>query len=230
MILLVPELSWAYLSSPVLSNLAPHRYFWLQITAPTMLEGSFDFFKILPSNALELPSILQQSLLSLLIEYIGWSAECELPVRVHPLMYKHLPPLLNLLLYSPAKDIKEQAYILAKAAMSSSGAFDHNLREIGTWFLFLPGYGNKNLILDDHWINMYQDLFSAVVKFLCNAVSTMGNNLFKNWDYLRCHIYDLTGRKGNKENLLLLQCDYIGLSASFYMIPLLQCHYIVHII
>ena len=180
--------------------LTPHRLFCLQRTGTTMLEGSSNFFKYLPNNALALPSILQRSLLSLLIEYIGWSNECELPVKVHPLM-KHLGALLNLLLYSPAKDIKEQAYILAKAAMSSSGAFDHNLGEIGTWFLFLPGYSTNNFFIDDQHINMCQDLFSTVVTFLCEAVSTMGNSLCKNWDRLRSYIYHLTGRKGNKENL-----------------------------
>ncbi|XP_074349561.1 uncharacterized protein LOC141689235 isoform X2 [Apium graveolens] len=163
--------------------------------APTLLEGSYDFLKVLPENALALPSILQQSILSLLIEYIGWSSKSELPVRVHPLMYKRLESLLNLLLYSPAKDIKEQAFVLAKAAMSSSGAFDHNLREIGTWFLFLPGYSSDNLFLVDHWNNMRQGLFSAVITFLCEAVSTIGNSLFKEWDRLRSHIYHLTGRK-----------------------------------
>lgn len=208
------------LSSPIKnSSLAPQRFFWLQRTAPTLLEGSYDFLKVLPENALALPSILQQSILSLLIEYIGWSSKSELPVRVHPLMYKRLESLLNLLLYSPVKDIKEQAYVLAKAAMSSSGAFDHNLREIGTWFLFLPGYSSNDLLLDDQWNNMRQGLFSAVITFLCEAVSTIGNSLFKEWDRLRSHIYHLTGRKGNRKlhccNVIILVLTQVSMSYIF---------------
>lgn len=162
-----------------------------------MLEGSFDFLKVFPSNALALPTILQQSLLSLLIENLGLSSTREAPSRIQPLLYKHLHPLINLLLYSPVKDIRDQAYVLAQAAMSSTGAFDHNIGEIGTWFLFLPGYCSSNLLVEDQWIDMLQNLSSAVVSFLCDAVSTTGNSLIKYWDVLRCHIFRLKGVKGN---------------------------------
>lgn len=177
-----------------------------------MLEGSFDFFKVFPSNALALPTILQQSLLSLLIEYVGLSSTREVPFRVQPLMYKHLHPLINLLLYSPVKDIKDQAYVLAEAAMSSTGAFDNNLGEISTWFLFLPGYCSNNLFVEDQWIDTLQNLSSAVVSFLCDAISTTGNNLIKYWDLLRCHIYRLKGVKGNKHVLQFLLVPYIVLA------------------
>lgn len=164
---------------------------------PTALEGSFDFFRFLPSNPLALPTILQQSLLSLLLELIGWSPKCKIPVRIPPLMYKHLQPFLNLLLYSPGRDIKDQANILAQAAMLSTGAFDKNLREIGAWFLFLPGYKTGNIVVGDRGIEVFQNLFSVIVSFLCDAVSTVGNNLLKYWDVLRRHTCHLKGVEGN---------------------------------
>ncbi|XP_058204610.1 uncharacterized protein LOC131318694 isoform X1 [Rhododendron vialii] len=162
-------------------------------TMPAALEGSFDFFRFLPSNPLALPTILQQSLLSLLLELIEWSPKCKIPVRIPPLMYKHLQPFVKLLLYSPSRDIKDQAHILAQAAMLSTGAFDKNLREIGAWFLFLPGYKTGNIVVGDRGIEVFQNLFSVIVSFLCDAVSTVGNNLLKYWDVLRRHTCHLKG-------------------------------------
>ncbi|PWA96465.1 hypothetical protein CTI12_AA038640 [Artemisia annua] len=152
-------------------------------TMPLILEGSFDFFKVLPSNALSLPTILQQSLLSLLVEHIGWSSKHDTPVRFPPLMYKHLTHFINLVVNSPIKDIKDQAYVLAQAAMLSSGAFDNATSEINAWLLFLPGFGTKST--EEKGIEMTHNLSSVVVSFFCDVVSTVGNNLFKYWDLLR---------------------------------------------
>lgn len=180
--------------------LVAHSWYFcylVQRTMPAALEGSFDFFRFLPSNPLALPTILQQSLLSLLLELIGWSPKSKTPVRIPPLMYKHLQPFVNLLLYSPSRDIKDQAHILAQAAMSSTGAFDKNLREIGAWFLFLPGYKMPNIVVGDQGIEVFQNLFSVIVSFLCDAVSTVGNNLLKYWDVLRRQTCHLKGFEGN---------------------------------
>ncbi|KAA8534397.1 hypothetical protein F0562_031914 [Nyssa sinensis] len=180
----------AYFLSKLLDALK--IYHW---TMPTVLEGSFDFFKILPSNPLLLPTIVQQSLLSLLTEHIGWSPNCQIPIRTLPLMYKHLHPFINLLMYSPIKGIKDQAHVLAEAAMLSTGAFDKNRWEIGAWFLFLPGYNRDNSFVEEQGIEVFQNLSPSVVSFLCDVVSTVGNNLFKYWDLLRSHIYQLNGDK-----------------------------------
>nr|XP_043632579.1 uncharacterized protein LOC122603821 isoform X2 [Erigeron canadensis] len=152
-------------------------------TMPSVLEGSFDFFKVLPSNALSLPTILQQSLLSLLVEHIGWSSKQDIPVRYPPLMYKHLLHFINLVVCSPVKVIRDEAYVLAQAAMLSTGAFDNNETEIGAWLLFLPGF-NSN----ESGIETIQNLSSVVNSFFCDVVSTVGNNLFKYWDLLRLQI------------------------------------------
>ncbi|KAK9061269.1 hypothetical protein SSX86_018449 [Deinandra increscens subsp. villosa] len=161
-------------------------------TMPSVLEGSFDFFKVLPSNALSLPTILQQSLLSLLVEHIGWSSEQDILIRYPPLMYKHLMHFINLVVHSPVKEIKDQAYVLAQAAMLSSGAFDSNATEIGAWFLFLPGFTTRSTEETGETI---QNLSSVVVSFFCDAVSTVGNNLFKYWDLVRSQIYHLETTK-----------------------------------
>lgn len=160
---------------------------------PSILEGSFDFFKLLPSNALSLPTILQQSLLSLLVEHIGWYSKQDIPIRYPPLMYKHLMHFINLVVHSPVKDIKDQAYVLAQAAMLSSGAFDNNATEISAWFLFLPGFTTK---LTKERSETVQNLSSVVVSFFCDVVSTVGNNIFKYWDLVRSQIHHLETTKG----------------------------------
>lgn len=74
-------------------------------TVPNSLEGSYDFFKELPSNPFVLSITQQQSLLPLLVEYIGWCPESRIPFRPSETMYKHLRPLINLLICSPIKGI-----------------------------------------------------------------------------------------------------------------------------
>ncbi|KAL3520732.1 hypothetical protein ACH5RR_018881 [Cinchona calisaya] len=161
-----------------------------QRTLPTAVEGSFDFFKVLPSNPLALPTVLQQSMLSLLIEQVG-SCKSEIFIRTQPLMYKYLHIFINLFMYSPIRDIKDQAYSLAQAAMLSTGAFDRNTREISAWFLFIPGYTRDGRDVQNHEIEAFQNLSSVVTSFLCDAISTTGNNLFKYLDLLRGYICDL---------------------------------------
>ncbi|KAL6954142.1 diphosphoinositol-polyphosphate diphosphatase [Sarracenia purpurea var. burkii] len=167
-------------------------------TMPGALEGSFNFFKLLPSNPLTLPTILQQSLISLLMELLGCSSKCKVPVRTPSLMYKNMQPFINLLLYSPIQDIKDQAYILAQAAMLSTGAFDKNPSEIGAWFLFLPGYSSTgSFFVGDQGVEVFQNSTSVVFSFFCDVVSTIGNNLIKYWDLFRCHTYRLKCVEGN---------------------------------
>ncbi|KAK6946890.1 LOW QUALITY PROTEIN: Nucleolar pre-ribosomal-associated protein 1, N-terminal [Dillenia turbinata] len=172
------------------SKLLEALRFYLR-TMPSVLEGSFDIFKNLLYSLQALSTTLQRSLLSLLIEYIGCCPGGELHSRSLPLMYKYLQPLINLLILSPIRDIKDHAYALAQAAMRSTGAFDRNLQEIGAWFLFLPGYGRNKLLKSDPGLEAFKNFSSVVVSFLCDSVSTVGNNLFKYWDLLRCQSYHI---------------------------------------
>ncbi|KAJ7014998.1 hypothetical protein NC653_004328 [Populus alba x Populus x berolinensis] len=161
------------------------------LTMPTALEGSFEFFMNLLSNPLALPNNLQGSLLSLLVEYIKRSPTSGIAIRTPSLMYKQLQTFINLLIFSPIDDIKVQAYNLARAAMSSTGAFDRNLQEIDAWFFFLPGYTAVRSSFEVQGIEVLQSLSSAVISFLCDAISTIGNNLFKYWDALRNYNHSL---------------------------------------
>lgn len=164
---------------------------------PTVLEGSFDFFINLISNSLALSIHVQQSVLSLLLEYIGWSPESEIPMKVPSLMYKHLQPFINLLIFSSTRGVREQAFYLAVAAMFSTGVFDSNISELGAWFLFLPGYSRcDKLSVDTQGVEVLQSLSTAVISFFCDAVSTIGNNAFKYWDQMRLHISHLKGDGG----------------------------------
>lgn len=166
-------------------------------SVPSTLEGSFDFFMNLMSNPLSLTADMQLSLLSLLTEYIGWSLRNEIPIKTPPSMYKHLQPFIQLLAFSSSSDIKDQAYNLARAAMLSTGAFDKNPSEISVWFLFLPGYGRNKLSLEDHGMEVLQSVSPVVISFLCDAISTVGNNLFKYWDIVRNFVSRFKDLKGS---------------------------------
>lgn len=164
---------------------------------PAVFEGSFDFFKVLPSNPSSLPPVVLQSCLPLLIQHVGWFSKYDTPIRTQAQMYRHLRPFLGLLIDSPTREIKEQAYVLAQATMLSTGAFDNNTREICAWFLFIPGYNSNSICVEEPEVEIFQKLSSIIVSFLCDAVSTIGNNLFKYMDLLRHYTYDSEDGKGN---------------------------------
>ncbi|KAK2639656.1 hypothetical protein Ddye_027451 [Dipteronia dyeriana] len=166
-------------------------YLW---TVPTILEGSFDFFVNLLSDPSALPTN-KSSLLSLLIEYIGCSTRNGISVKTPPQMYKHLQPFINLLIFSPTCEMRDQAYNLSRAAMLSTGAFDRNPYEIDAWFLFLPGHSRNKLCVEDQGLEVLQSLGRVVISFLCDAVSTVGNSLFKYWALVEQHTSQLRGCK-----------------------------------
>lgn len=162
-------------------------------TMPMVLDGSFDFFKILPSNPFTMSVTLQQSLLSLLIEYVKYAPWSRtFTTRASDNMYKHLHPLLDLLIYSPVQGIKDRAYVLVRAAMLSTGLFDRNCQEIDAWLLFLPGYRRDKSSIGSQADEVFKD-WSKGVSFLCDVVSTAGNSLYKYMDHLRCLVSNCEG-------------------------------------
>ncbi|KAI4306089.1 hypothetical protein L6164_029398 [Bauhinia variegata] len=163
---------------------------------PHLLDGSFEFFTGLLNNPLELPINLQASLLSLLMEYIEWYPNSEIPRRTPLTLYKHLQPFIKLLIFSSVNGIRDQAYRLSKAAMFSTCAFDKNFQEIGAWLLFLPGYHRKISSVNGFEMEVLQSLCPNVISFLCDAISTVGNNLVKHWDVLKHYLHLLKGVKG----------------------------------
>ncbi|XP_044505387.1 uncharacterized protein LOC123225472 isoform X4 [Mangifera indica] len=163
---------------------------------PSVLEGSFDFFANLLSDPLAVTTSLQSSLLSLLFEYIECSPRSGLPIKAPPLMYKHLQSFINLSISSPISEIKDHAFNLAQAAMFSTGAFDKNINEISAWFLFLPGYSRNKCLTEEKGVAVLQSLSRVVVSFLCDAISTVGNSLFKYWAIIETHTNHLKNFKG----------------------------------
>lgn len=158
---------------------------FLQHMMPTVLEGFFEFFVSLLRDALELPTNLLNSLLTLLKEYIRLAPGSGLPRRIPVLMYKHLQTFMYLVLFSPIRSTRDQSYDLSVAAMLSTGAFDRNPREVNAWFLFLPGFYDNKCSLVLQQTKILPTLSQAVISFLADAISTVGNNLFKYWDSVR---------------------------------------------
>lgn len=163
---------------------------------PSAFEGSFDFFRILPSNALSLPTDQQQSLLSLLVEYVGKSSGTSARARVPDFMYRHLQPLIHIFIYSSGTRIRDQAYALAKASLVSTGAFDQNLSEIDAWLISLPGYSRSVWSRENQGTEAIHSLYAVVISFLCDAVSTVGNNLYKHLDHMHKLISSLDDFQG----------------------------------
>ncbi|XP_021758900.1 uncharacterized protein LOC110723822 [Chenopodium quinoa] len=190
-------------------------------TFQAILEVSYDFLKILPNNPLKLPGILLQSLLSMLIEHLGCSKESGFSARTLPPIYKHLQPFLNLSLNSPFGYVREHAYVLAKAAMMSTGAFDHNPCEIGSWFLFLSGDVGQYDSGKCQEEKLLHSLSLPVVSFLCDAVSTVGNNLVKYWDIMKFQLSEVETTKG------IMKCQQSDVEstkeASVDFSPLVAC-------
>lgn len=179
------------------------NFLLLQRLMPTALEGSFDFFVNLLGDASSLPMNLLGSILSLLKEYIRCPSRNSLPLKPPAQMYKHLQPFISLLLFSPDGSIRDQAYSLSAASMLSTGAFDGNAREVDAWFLFLPSY---NYSTDSRGVEALRDFSQATVSFLCDAISTVGNNLFKFWEVLRCNASKSCNYRGRQCFNIFLLC------------------------
>lgn len=157
----------------------------LQRAVPLAVEGSFDFFKLLPVDPSSLSTCQLESLLSLLHECIQQAPGGRISARAPKFLYKHLQRLINILLYSHVKGIREEAYVLARSAMISTGAFDQNVSEIDVWLSSLTGYCMKSHIADGEGAEVIHCLSNNVSSFLCDAVSTVGNNLYKYLDQMR---------------------------------------------
>uniref|UniRef100_J3M1K9 Nucleolar pre-ribosomal-associated protein 1 N-terminal domain-containing protein n=1 Tax=Oryza brachyantha TaxID=4533 RepID=J3M1K9_ORYBR len=152
---------------------------------PSSFDGSFDFFRVIPPNPLNLSKDEQQSLISLLVECSGQPDGLWCPEKVPESMYKYLQPLIDIMLHSQVRSIRDKAYILVKAAMASSGAFDQNFEEIDVWLAFLPGYKAKGCEREGLGAEASNRLSHIVVPFLCDAISVVGNNLYKYQEHIR---------------------------------------------
>lgn len=111
-------------------------------------------------------------------------------------MYKHLQPFITLFIRSPDNGIRDKAYYLAQASILSTGALDQNVYEGGSWFLFLSNYDRETSFME-LGKESSENLIYTVISFLCDAISTVGNNLFKYWGIVKSYTDQLKGAKGN---------------------------------
>ncbi|XP_078434364.1 ribosome 60S biogenesis amino-terminal protein isoform X2 [Wolffia australiana] len=158
---------------------------------PLTLEGSFDFMKILTSNPLKLSTTLQESVVSLLVEYTVQECEGQTTIRAPPAMHKSLHVLIGLFLFSPIQTVRSKALTLAKRALLNTGAFDQNISEIEAWLHYLPGYCDENLFEENQGALTLKNLYSVGISFFCEAISTVANNLYKYLDQLRAFVIAL---------------------------------------
>eukprot|EP01018_Ginkgo_biloba_P010433 Gb_10021 [translate_table: standard] len=178
-----------------------------------LVDCSFDAFKLLPDDPLLLSSCQQQSLLSLLIDSTGGFGLCALgsegPGSGTVQTYKYLQPLLKLMLYSSVKDIRTYSSRLAYRAMLSTCAFERNKGEVEMWVSFLPVHKSEQSCEQDllkgrleiysqesSADDMSAPLASSVIAFLCDAVSTVGKNLYKYLDTLQSLLSKLNSNEG----------------------------------
>ncbi|KAI4965328.1 hypothetical protein ZWY2020_054798 [Hordeum vulgare] len=145
-------------------------------------------YLVIPPRPLDLSKDEQHSLLSLLVEYSG---QCE----------GHWNPES-----SRINIIREQAYILVKAALASSGVFDQNFAEIDAWLVFLPGYEAKWCVRESLGVGLSNKLSQIVIPFLCDAVSVVGNNLYK----YQTHV-ELISKSGQLEGMKVHEKSTISL-------------------
>jgi len=69
--------------------------------------------------------------------------------------------------------------------VASSGAFDQNIAEIDAWLAFLPCYKAKGCEREGLGVEASNRLSHIVIPFLCDAISVVGNNLYKYQEHIR---------------------------------------------
>jgi nucleolar pre-ribosomal-associated protein 1 len=63
--------------------------------------------------------------------------------------------------------------------MASSDVFDLNFAEIDAWLFFLLSYEDKRCLNENTWVGASIRFLRTVIPFLCDAISVVGNNLYK---------------------------------------------------
>ncbi|XP_031485004.1 uncharacterized protein LOC116254077 isoform X1 [Nymphaea colorata] len=179
---------------------------YMRTIPDSLVEGSYDFFKILPSDPMTLSTCQVQSLLSLLLEYVQQYPRSRTATKGHELRYKHLQPLIKLMLYSPTAGIRNQACVLAREAMLSTGAFDGNVSEIESWFMSLPAYVSGRGSASSSPSDTLESMTAVLVPFFCDAVSTVGNNLHKYLHQLCDNLENITSSEDTPDFGPLILC------------------------
>lgn len=164
-------------------------------------DKGFDPFKLLPSDPMQLSLLQQEAFLSLLLSTTGCLQKGSpknnstlkfVDLSGSGLMYKHVKPLLKMIVGSNVERVRNSAYVLASRFMLSTGAFDSNAWEATMWLdhlLRLEGITSNNSregLLDETHSNQTSlgHIGDVVVGFLSEAVGTVGRTLYKHLDQL----------------------------------------------
>lgn len=152
-------------------------------------DKGFDPFKLLPSDPIALSLAQQKAFLSLLL------ATTDPPRNVSHstyrlgeggYMYKHVKPLLKLMIGSSVDHIRDSTHLLATRIMVSTGAFESYTSEPNLWLDHLLRLEGKSMVTESNAENSQRELAlgEAVVGFLAEAVGSVGRTLYKYFDQL----------------------------------------------
>ncbi|KAK9082672.1 hypothetical protein Scep_029143 [Stephania cephalantha] len=131
---------------------------------PKAMDRSYDFFKLLPAKPLAISVNEQQSLLSLLIEYVGLSSENRAFVKPPEAMFKHLLSLIYLS-YSPIKDDSPDFSPLVPCILRKCIRLMDSGRRKTTLPCYWLDFDLKNLLFFSQNVSNHQDcsgLFTIV--------------------------------------------------------------------
>ena len=165
-------------------------------------DKGFDPFKLLPSDPLRLSLAQQKAFLSLLLATTGTPRNVSQSNRtMHRVaeaggsgsIYKHVKPLLKLMIGSNVDHIRDSTHLLTSRIMVSTGAFESNAWESTLWLDHLFRLEGKPMNTrcsseDSQGDNLNQHVLGSigecVVGFVAEAVGSVGRTLYKYFDQL----------------------------------------------
>jgi hypothetical protein len=177
---------------------------WQMALPIAIADTGFDAFKLLPDDLSVLSITQQKSLSALLLAATGSTLE-EVGGFAGGFAgfgsaYKNFKQLLNLMLTSDAKEVRDTMSDVAHRVMVSTGAFESNLQEISMWLDFLllwkvdetgiswDAEGKKASVQSQSTSSA--SLYASLVDFLSEAVSMIGQNSYKYLDLLHSILSD----------------------------------------
>lgn len=165
-------------------------------------DKSFDPFKLLPSDPMALSLAQQKAFLSLLlattdpprnVSQRNQSTYRLVEAGSSGFMYKHVKPLLKLMIGSSVDHIRDATHLLASRIMVSTGAFESNTWESNLWLDHLSRLEGKSMVTgcnadDSQGEHLSQHVLGSigecVVGFLGEAVGSVARTLYKYFDQL----------------------------------------------
>ncbi|KAG0562635.1 hypothetical protein KC19_9G161300 [Ceratodon purpureus] len=191
-------LTESLLHAKVLEILAAYQ----RVLPVAFADKGFDPFKLLPSDPLQLSLAQQKAFLSLLLATTGAPRNVSHSNRTayrlveaggSGSIYKHVKPLLKLMIGSTVDQIRDSTHLLASRIMVSTGAFESNTWESTLWLDHLfrlegksmnTGCDSEDNVGDDLKQHVLGSIGECVVGFVAEAVGSVGRTLYKYFDQL----------------------------------------------